>query len=483
LMKVSVNGGAPIAVCETPIPFGASWPSDDTILFSQGVGGIWQVPAAGGKPEQLVKLEANERAHGPQLLPDGRTLLYTVSSRGESWDEARIVARPLDGGETRTLVRGGSDARYLSTGHLIHARGANLMAVPFNLSRLETTGDPVTLVNDLARSLADTTGAAHFSLSDDGTLAYVSASSSGLNLAARFVWVDRMGRETPISVLPRVYLAPTISPDGTRVAYQTTQDGNNDVWTYEFRRGISERVTTEPGAETDAVWSPDSRRIAYRAEGQEGGPGIFVKASDGSGSAERLTSGRHVPSSWSRDGTRLLYADFGNDVITSAGPADLAMVTLMGDRRSETLLTTPVRESNVHFSPDGRWIAYEATETGERAIFVRPFPDVSAARWRISSAGGSSAVWARDGQTLFYRSGQAIMAVAIRGATPAEWGAPERLFEGTYFFIEGPEMFDVAADGRFLLLKVGDDQRKTTPDTIVVVQNWIEELTRRVPAK
>jgi Tol biopolymer transport system component len=380
-------------------------------------------------------------------------------------------------------VRGGSDARYLSTGHLIHARGASLIAVPFNLARLEVTGDPVPLVDDLARSLADATGAAHFGVSDDGTLVYVSASSSGLDLSARFVWVDRMGRETPISVLPRLYLAPTISPDGTRVAYQTAQDANTDVWTYEFRRGISERVTTEPGAESDAVWSPDSRRLAYRAEGGDGGPGIFVKASDGSGSAERLTSGRHVPSSWSRDGTRLLYSDFGKDVVTASGPADLAMVTLTGTRRTETLLTTPVREGNAHFSPDGRWIAYEATEPGERAIFVRRFPDVSAARWRISSAGGSSPVWAQDGQWLFYRSGQAIMAVAVRGATPADWGAPEKRFEGNYFLIEGPEMFDVAADGRFLMLKVGDDQTKAIPDSIVVVQNWIEELKRRAPAK
>jgi len=483
LMKVSVNGGAPIELCETLVPFGASWPVTDTILFSQGVGGIWRVPAAGGMPEQLVKVDANERAHGPQLLPDGRTLIYTLSRRGESWDAARIVARPLEGGETRTLVRGGSDARYVSTGHLLYARAANLIAISFHLSRLETTGDPVTLVDDLARSLAGNTGAAQFSLSGDGTLAYVSASSSGLNLSARFVWADRTGRETPISVLPSVYLAPAISPDGTRVAYQTTQGISNDIWTYEFRRGIIERVSTEPGLESDAVWSPDGRRIAYRAEGPEGGPGIFVKNSDGTGSAERLTSGRHVPSSWSRDGTRLLYADFGKDVVTNTGPADLAMVTLSGDRRSETLLTTPVRESNAHFSPNERWIAYEATETGERAIFVRPFPDVSSARWRISSAGGSSAVWAKDGQTLFYRSGQAIMAVAVRGTTPAEWGTPEKVFEGNYFFIEGPEMFDVAADGRFLLLKIGTDQTKATPDSIVVVQNWIEELKRRGPAK
>jgi hypothetical protein len=199
---------------------------------------------------------------------------------------------------------------------------------------------------------------------------------------------------------------------------------------------------------------------------------------------ERITSGRHVPSAWSRDGTKLLYGDFGNEIITASAPSDLVMVTLTGERRIETLLTTPVRESNAHWSPDERWIAYEATETGERAIFVRPFPEVSRAQWRISSAGGASPTWARDGRTLFYRSGAAIMAVAIRGATPAEWGAPEKLFEGPYFLIEGPEMFDVAPDGRFLMLKMGRDQGKSaTGDSIIIVQNWTEELEQRVPVK
>jgi serine/threonine protein kinase len=135
-------------------------------------------------------------------------------------------------------------------------------------------------------------------------------------------------------------------------------------------------------------------------------------------------------------------------------------------------------------SPDGQWLAYESTEAGEKAIFVRRFPDVSMARWRISPVGGVSPVWARDGRRLFYRSGQAIMAVTLRGATPDEWGAPESLFEGSYFFIEGPEMFDVAPDGRFLMLKVGNfDTKSATPDSITVVQNWTEELKQLVPTK
>jgi Tol biopolymer transport system component len=231
-------------------------------------------------------------------------------------------------------------------------------------------------------------------------------------------------------------------------------------------------------------WSPDGHRIAYRAEGREGGPGIFVRAADGTGDVERLTTGRHAPSAWSPDGGRIVYADFGANAVSPTAPSDLGVVTLTGDRRAETMLATPAREGNAHISPDGRWLAYESSETGEKAIFVRPFPDVSTARWRLSSAGGVNPAWARDGRALFYRTGQAILAVSVRGATPADWGAPEKLFEGPYFFIDGPETFDVAPDGRFLMLKMGGGNAEpTTPDSLIVVQNWHEELKRLVPAK
>jgi eukaryotic-like serine/threonine-protein kinase len=483
LKKVSVNGGGPIMLCAATTPFGASWASDDTIVYGQGPGGIWRVSAAGGTPEQLVKLDAGQRAHGPQLLTGGRALLFTLVEGGEDWDDAQIVVHSFDGRARQVVVRGGADARYLPTGHLVYARRGSLLALPFDAGRLEATGGPVSLVDGVAQSLGGTTGAAQFSVSGDGTLVYVPASSS-LTATARLLWVDRKGREAPISAQPRPYLAPMISPDGERVVYQTTQGTNIDIWIYEFRRGILERLTSEPGADSDAVWSPDGKRIAYRADGREGGPGIFVRAADGTGDVERLTTGRHTPSSWSPDGARIVYADFGANAVSPTAPSDLGVVTLTGDRRAETLLATPAREGNAHISPDGRWLAYESTETGEKAIFVRPFPDVSSARWRLSSAGGVSPAWARDGRTLFYRSGQAIMAVSVRGSTPAAWSAPEKLFEGPYFFIEGPEMFDVAPDGRFLMLKIGGGNAEpTTPDSLIVVQNWHEELKRLVPAK
>ena len=168
--------------------------------------------------------------------------------------------------------------------------------------------------------------------------------------------------------------------------------------------------------------------------------------------------------------------------MTPTGPADLAVVMLSGDRRPETLLGASVREAAGRIAPGGQWLAYETDETGETAIFVRPFPGVASARWRISSGGGSKPVWARDGRRLFYRSGQAIMAVDVRGTSPADWGVPAKLFEGPYAFEEGPPSFDVAPDGRFLMIR--EDRGETgrrTPDMVIVVQNWFDEVRRRVP--
>jgi serine/threonine-protein kinase len=485
LKKVSVNGGAPIVVCDTPFLWGATWTSDDTILYGQGPGGIWRVPATGGKPENIVKLDGGQSAYGPQLLPGGRALLFTLSQGTQPWDKgwdnAQIVVHSLDTGTRRVVVQGGTDARYVSTGHLVYVRERTLLAQPFDVTALAARGAAVPLVDDVAQSLRGFTGAAHFDVGGDGTLVYVPSSSLDLS-ATSFVWVDRKGQETAVPGSEGFYLAPALSPDGSRVAFNMNSNANSDVWTFAWKRGIFEPVTSDPGRDSDPVWSPDGQRIAYFSTSQKGGPGLFVRAADGTGDAVRLTTGTHVPSSWSRDGERIVYADFGGGAIAATTQADLGVVSLTGERRAEKLLVTPVREGTAVISPDGRWLAYESSETGEKDIFVRPFPDVLKARKRISTAGGVSPVWAKDGRTLFYRNGQAIMEVAVRGAPPEEWGAPQRLFEGSHFFVEGPPMFDVAPDGRFLMLKeVRANQGPQPPKNLIVVQNWTEELKQRVP--
>jgi eukaryotic-like serine/threonine-protein kinase len=263
LKKVSVNGGAPIVLCASANPLGASWAADDTILYGQGPGGIWRVSAAGGTPENLVKVNAGERAHGPQLLPGGRVVLFTLAQGGEIWDDAKIVVQSLDGGTRHVVVRGGTDARYLPTGHLVYAFHGSLRAQPFDVGRLEVTGLPVPLVDDVAQSVGGVSGAAQFAVSGDGTLVYVPSLS--VVATARFFWVDRMGHEEPVSAPPGLYLVPKLSPDGGRVAYFTVADnnpGSTDIWIYEFRRRVSERITSDSGRNSEPLWS--TRRPPHR---------------------------------------------------------------------------------------------------------------------------------------------------------------------------------------------------------------------------
>ena len=482
LKRVAVNGGAPVVVTDTPQIWGATWSADDTILYGMGAGGIWRVPAAGGKAENIVKLDAGQRAHGPQLLPGGRSLVFTLLQGSTSWDDAQIVVHSLDTGARQVVVQGGTDGRYLPTGHLVYVRQGSLLAQPFDIDTLQTRGAAMSLVGEVALSFSGATGAAHYSVAGDGTLVYVPSSSLDVS-AVSLVWVDRKGQETLIPGGEGLFTAPALSMDGARVALnRMATGGNSDVWTFAVRRGVLEPLATDPGRDADPIWSPDGSRIAYASSSHDGGPGIFVRAADGTGKVERLTTGTHVPSSWSLDGTRIVYADFGSNAISASAQADLAVVSVNGDRRAEKLLTSPHRLGSAVISPDSRWLAYESSETGEKVIFVRPFPDVTKMRARISPGGGMSPVWARDGRTLFYRNGRAIMSVAVRGTTPDEWGAPEQLFEGSYFFVDGPPMFDVAPDGRFLMLKpITGNPRPQALKTIIVVQNWYEELKRLAP--
>ena len=479
LKKIALTGGAAVTLCDTGNPFGASWSADDTIVFGQRSGGIFQVSAAGGTPELLIQVDAEsgERAHGPQILPDGRTVLFTLA-HGD-WTEAQIVVQSLDTSERRLVIEGGTDARYLPTGHLVYALAGNLLAVPFDLDRLEVIGGPVPLVEDVRH--AEGTGGANFDISGDGMLVYLPGGENAITRT--LVWVYRDGREESIAAEPDDYSVARISPDGTKAVLEDREE--DDLWVWDFARETLTRLTFDPSRDESAEWTPDGENVVFSSD-RGGVRNLYRKAADGTGVVERLSESAnlHFPNTFTPDGTRLVFVEMSPDFQSW----DLAVLTLDGELTVEPLLDTDFVLNNAHLSPDGRWLAYESNASGADEIYVRPFPNVDSGRWQISSGGGFNALWGPDGHELFFRTRDgSVMRVEIDTEPEFRAGNPESIIEpGSYYVNARDRSFDISPDGqRFLMLQEGAASNADDPlaglTRLIVVQNWFEELKARVP--
>jgi serine/threonine-protein kinase len=489
LKKVSILGGPPITLCKyTGIPGEASWGPDDTIIFATGdeTTGLLSVAGGGGEPRVLT---TPDRARGeadhlqPFILPGGRAVVFTISpAQARSADNAQIAVLDLKTGQKKVLIRGGSDARYVNTGHLVYAASGTLRAVRFDLGRLEVTSDPVPVVEKV--TMSGVNGMADYALSQSGTLAYVPGGAGG-DVARSLTWVTRQGKEDPIKAAPRAYQLARISPDGTRVALEA-RDQENDIWVWDLKRETLERLTFDPGVDQRPVWTPDSRRILFSSV-RGGVQNLYWQAADGSGTIERLTTSQHPqsPVSISPDGTRVLFEEFATT--TDVGMLTLTTGTAPVPRPTEPLLQTKFNERNAEVSPDGRWVAYQSNESGLNQVYVRPFPKVDLGRRQVSSGIGSRPVWARSGHELFYTDVGALWAVIVQ-TTGAVFSAgnPTRLFAtAPYYTGTNDRAFDVSADGqRFLMIKNASVQDVTASSpSLVVVEHWTEELKQRVPTK
>ncbi|MFQ5817680.1 MAG: protein kinase [Terriglobia bacterium] len=510
LKKVSVAGGVPLTLCDTGTdPRGATWASNDTIVFApRGSSGLSRVPAGGGTPQVLTKLntERGEAAHRwPEFLPGGQAVLFTVM--GDRGFEVALVSLETgpDASGRRILIQGGTYAHYAPTGlprrsaaqtprflrgaksrgHLIYAQppqvapAGALLAVPFDLARLEVTGSPAPILEGVAVYGG---GASQYSFSRDGALVYAQRAASTAN--RRLLWVDRQGKSEPLTEEPRSFWMPRLSPDGKRLALNLYGAPRWDVWVYELARGTLTRLTFE-GENFPPVWTPDGQRVTFRST-RAGQRNLFWKPADGSGAAERLTTSKHEqdPTSWSPDGKLLAFAE--NNPETGW---DIWVLPLKGEGlpRSERgkpqpFLQTPFNEGAAMFSPDGRWIAYTSDESGRYEVYVRPYPGPGGKR-QISTAGGVWPVWARNGRELFYRNGDQMMAVAIDSRSGFTAGKPSVLFEGEYLAASRwGRNYDVAPDGqRFVMIQ--EAEQETGPPELYVVLNWFEELRRRAPPK
>ncbi|MCK5353217.1 PD40 domain-containing protein, partial [bacterium] len=376
LKKVSVSGGAPQILAEVPpVTRGASWGPDDTIIFTpdpdvglsriSAVGNTLPSAAFSGAPinrwgQDLTTPDPTKGEYShrwPQFLPGGKAVLFTIDTGG-SFDEARIAMLSLETGDVRVLLDGGTNARYSPTGHIVFARAGALLAVPFDLERLELTGsrDPVTVVDGI---LMEPGGAAHFAFSDDGSLAYV---PGGMLVSDRkLVWVSRQGEIEPLPAEPRVYTSPSLSPDGQQVAVIIREGSDYDVWISEVARGTLTPLTSHPGEDHAPIWTPDGKQVTFMSDmGGDGVPTLWWRPADRSGPQEQLwkladtvRALARAPSSWSPDGQTLAFTE----LFRPGTESGIWLLPREGEEEPWVFLDTEFEESGAMFSPDGRWLA------------------------------------------------------------------------------------------------------------------------------
>ena len=484
LKKIAIGGGAALNIGPATNPYGVSWALDNTIFFAQPEG-IRRVSANGGTPELVIKAGEGEQMDGPQLLPGGEWVLFAVKKGNVGWDEAHIVVQSLKTKERRDIWQGGSDAHYVSSGHIVYALNDNLFAIPFDLSKLSAKGSPIPVAQGIFRALSGLTASANYGVSDSAeSLVYVNGSEGSVTIS----WMDREGNFTPLRKTVSHYSDLAFSPDGKRLA---VTDGSYfsgdkaDIWIDDLERDSLTRLTFN-GASRYPFWTPDGQRIVY-ASLDNGVLNLWWTRADGSGGPQRLTESSvdRFPGSWRPDGKILAFfqrTESNNDILT---------LPIEGDEKSGWKPGQAVPFANSRFqeilpafSPDGRWLAYTSDESGRLEVYVRPFPGPGG-KWQVSTGGGLKPMWSPNGKELFYNTvdNNKIMVASytasadtFRAGTPQLWSASQFTSVGQTF------NNSLHPDGkRFAVLKTADTGVPATV-RVNIVLNWLEELKQRAPA-
>jgi serine/threonine-protein kinase len=474
LKKVPVEGGAPVTISDVQVGrSGASWGPEGKIVFAYpGSRGLLQVSDDGGEAELLPVVTDDDHQFAdvrwPEVLPSGEAVLLTMFPA--SLSEAKVAIQSLLTGERRVLFDG-TNPRFAPSGHIVFAREGSLWAATFDVERRAVTGPPMRLPEELQVNLG---GLAIFDIGGNGSLVY---RPGGVGSGEQFqmVWVDREGRTEPLSLDPGAHYEPRLAPDGKRVVFFGAASWSVSV--YDLERQVSTPLTFEH-KNYGPIWTPDGKQVTFSSNRGGATLNLFSKPADGTGVPVRLTSSEYTQyaESWSPDGKALAF--------TQAHPetrGDIWMIRLEGEPALESSIATPANECCAMFSPDGRWLAYVSDTTGRREVYVRPYPEVEAGLWQISTEGGTQPAWGRDGRELFYRSGNSMMVVPVPPGPMFSPGPPRILFEGALWdaTLSTRASFDIHPDSRRFLLQ----QLLRSVHELIVVENWIEELKRLVPTE
>lgn len=468
LKKIEATGGAPQTLCDAPDPHGGAWNRDGTILFSHGINEpLYRVSAAGGLPTAVTKLDQSrqETSHQfPYFLPDGNHFLYlAVTARRE---DTGVYVGALDSPEKKRLVDSQVNVAYAPPGYLLFVRDQTLMAQHFDPAKLEMSGDPKPIVEQIA---VRSRGVGAFAVSDNGVLAYLAGGRK-----SQLSWFDRTGKTLGALGPPAYYGNLSLSPDGTRVAVAmiNPQANTGDIWIVDSVR--STRFTFDAANALLPIWSAVGSNIIFASD-QNGVGNLYEKSTSGAGSEVEILNNKEqkFPTDWSRDGRYVVFTTGSRDT-----NFDIWFIPLDGDRKPIPLLQSPFNEDDGRFSPDGHFFAYDSDESGKKEVYVQTFPP-STAKWQISSGGGDSPIWRRDGKELFYIApGRKFMAVDVTLKNNSfQAGVPRMLFQTRILGAPGPRnAYDVSPDGQRFLINSIPAETAATP--ITVVTNWNADLKR-----
>jgi serine/threonine-protein kinase len=457
LQLIHLASGRVQTVCPVRGTFfgGTISPDGRQIVYASG-GRLYRVDAGGGDPVDL-QLNTTQMARHPQFLPAGNALLFTLL--GPSAD---VIFHDFSSGRS-IGIGSGSDVRYLASGHVAILRGLALYVARFD-SREPQRRHSETLV---ASNISQTSGnGGRFAIGEDRLIYAANVETP----RRRLVMVDRNGGQAPLNTPVGNYQQPRVSPDGTLVLLEELSNVHS-IWTYELSSGVFTKLSMA-GAAHNPIWSADGARIIYNAGRETGEPGsIYVKSADGTGREERIVLSKKFslsPMSWTRDG-RILLLDESVD-------ADRNILAYDSRSRAEPKpwLSTPYSESSAVISPDGRWVAYVSNQSRRDEVYVRPLSSDEEGLWQVSTEGGLQPIWARDGRQLFYRRGNATIAVSVATSPVFRIGASRTLFEGAFAQrdVIGAN-YDVLRDGKgFIMLQ---DQDASATLQLHAVLNWRRE--------
>jgi serine/threonine protein kinase/Tol biopolymer transport system component len=479
LKRVDLAGGTPTTLCDiTDVGRGGSWSRDGVIIFSGArAGGLLRIPAAGGTPEPLTKLDAGrgDSTHRwPHFLPDGKHFLYLASPNVS--EKRSVVVGSLDGRENRplSLVTGDvsvSESGHpnrtdaiasvaFADGHLFYVYKAVLYARPFDPKRAEITGPPSVVAEKVGSGF--TIIRSMFSVSQTGDLVYVSTPSGS---DSRVEWIDRESKRSPTASLTAIYgRRPALSGDGRRLAIgiEDPRTHQVDIWTIDVASGARLRLTFGPGNSRYPVWSPDSTRIAYA--GIRSPLGVFAKSSTGGGPETRLltTPILATPTAWSPDGRFLLFNKFGG----AETKDDILALPVSPPGEPSAYLRSPAAETDGSFSADGKYVAYASDESGRAEVYVQSFP-VGNGKWQISTEGGAFPHWSKDGKEIYFVDDKSrILAASVHTAGTFAFEAPRTIATAPQTMSD----FDPSPDGqRFLAISPVVDPAHTP---LHLIANW-----------